>query len=277
MDNNNWIITSKILNIKFPHSIVHNKVRYVYGIRSVSDSGLTKFIPICHTFNESLVPISVNDTLINSDKSILIWNVIRDKEHYVFFVEHKSIHGKVHSCTFHKYIVKPDDLFKMDKYQVNSFPVKISKDYLIFNQCNNIYLASKLEKDINDPDYYWGKYLFEFYDEATDKLFKPLLGAQSRDNDKGHIIHSCSFNGKHYNVVFSIRKQIKSRSFKYCIYSAHTIDFRSFSEISEIKVHNDITSSKWYCYPDITDIILINQDDFGKSKPTLVASTVKMT
>ena len=84
---NNWIITSKIANIKFPHSIVHNGIRYVYGIRSIKlvDSGLTKFIPICHTYKGDMNLISVNDTLIDSDRSILIWNITRKGPHYVLF------------------------------------------------------------------------------------------------------------------------------------------------------------------------------------------------
>lgn len=271
--NNKWIVTSDIANIKFPHSIVYDQIRYIYGIRSIKlhDSGLTKFIPICHTYDGTLKPIAVNNTLMSNDKSVLIWKVFKKDSHIVFFVEHKSIDSKTHSCTFHKYIVEPDNLFefKMDQIKINEFPEKISKDYLIFNQIDGLYLASKLEPDESDPDYYWGKYLFEFYDETTNEIFKPA----NISDGKGQLIHFCTLINDCYNIVYSVRKQIKGRprEFTYTIYTAQTTDFRLFTEISEIKVNNDITDSIWYCYPDITDVILLNQDDFGKSKPTLVA------
>ena len=55
----------------------------------------------------------------------------------------------------------------------------------------------------------------------------------------------------------------------------NSLDLINFYNTKEIKVKNNLSSSKWYCYPEIFKknneyFILLNQDDFGKIKKTLI-------
>lgn len=171
------------------------------------------------------------------------------------------------------------------------------EDYLISTIFKNITISSKIEIDEERPDYYWGKYLFYFQNENKN-FYKPIFdNIVNYDKDKGHLIHyieekenidlykwefdndgNCVY--KKYFVIFSIRHKYESKDeYYYKIYSCYSDDLKYFYFTQEIQIHNKITNSNWYCYPEIFKkdykyFILLNQDDFGKEKETLVGELI---
>lgn len=56
---------------------------------------------------------------------------------------------------------------------------------------------------------------------------------------------------------------------------AESLDLIDFYHTKKIEIENYLSTSDWYCYPEIfvkdnEYFILLNQDDFGKNKKTLM-------
>ena len=90
---------------------------------------------------------------------------------------------------------------------------------------------------------------------------------------------NCVYN-KHF-VIFSIRHKFEKEPTKYYykIYSAYSDDLKYFYNTKEIKIENNITHTSWYCYPEIFKkdtkyYVLLNQDDFGAKKETLLGELI---
>jgi hypothetical protein len=86
---------------------------------------------------------------------------------------------------------------------------------------------------------------------------------------------------KKYIIIFSIRHKCEDNptNYYYKIYLSYTTDFKNFYDTREIEIQNNITTSKWYCYPEIFKennkyFVLLNQDDFGKEKETLIGEII---
>ena len=166
------------------------------------------------------------------------------------------------------------------------------QNYLFSKIKHNICFASKIEIDEERPNYYWGKYLFNFFNKNTNCFYKPIFDKiVDYKKDKGHLVHYIeelnttniymdTLNIKYF-IIFSIRHKYedKQTEYYYKIYLSYTNDFKNFYDTSEIEIQNNITNSKWYCYPEIFKLdnkyfVLLNQDDFGKEKETLVGELI---
>ena len=113
----------------------------------------------------------------------------------------------------------------------------------------------------------------------NNKQYQPTFDSiVEYSKDKGHLLHFIKEIEKDKNlIVFSIRhkEENKKNAYIYKIYSSYTEYFINFYYTKEIKFDNNITDSKWYCYPECFEengelFVLINQDDFGKNKKTLL-------
>lgn len=153
------------------------------------------------------------------------------------------------------------------------------ENHLISKIYNNFILSSKIEIDEERPEYYWCKYLFLFFKDK--KSYRPTFdNIVNYSKDKGHLLHYIEKNGEEYIIIFSIRHKYKDKNeYYYNIYSTKSLDLINFYDTKKIFINNNITNSKWYCYPEIfvknnEYYILLNQDDFGKNKKTLVGKLI---
>ena len=163
------------------------------------------------------------------------------------------------------------------KYEITDI---LFKDFIFENK--QYTLTSKIEIDVTNKQYFWGKYLFEFI--INNKITHPQFDAiVDYTADKGHILHNVEYNSNTdtHTILFSIRHKIISsvpNEYMYKIYSANTKDFIQFYDTKEVQfLHNtnDITS-KWFSYPhkftmnNNDEFIICNQDDFGKNSLLVV-------
>jgi len=288
-------ILKKIKNNKFSKIIEQNNLYYIYGIETINiNKNLNKFVIFFQVYDlnfEFIKKVYINH---NFNESTLIWEIFENKHEYIFLIEQKSVNLNIHQCKFYKYYIKKEYLedFKIEKIE------KIElENYLISTIHDNIFFSSKIEIDEERPDYYWGKYLFCFLDNKKD-FYKPIFDdIIDYNRDKGHIIHyieentnidlnKCEFDYdgncfyKKYFIIFSIRHKYENKNeYYYKIYSCYSDDLKYFYFAKEIKIENNITNSEWYCYPEIFKkddkyYILLNQDDFGKEKETLLGELI---
>jgi hypothetical protein len=260
-------------NIKFPKIIKINDYYLIFGIKNTVMQNLTKFNIFYTIYDKSFSFIRDCDIEYNFEKSTLIWEILEEPLYYIFLIEQKSIDLKKHSTQFYKYYVLKENV---ERFQVEKIECIALENHLISKIKNNIYFTSKISIDEERPDYYWGKYLFLFY---NNNHYQPTFDSMvDYSKDKGHLLHFIKeINKDKTLIVFSIRhkEENKKDSYIYKIYSSYTEDFINFYNTKEIKFYNNITDSKWYCYPECFEengelFVLINQDDFGKNKKTLL-------
>lgn len=171
-----------------------------------------------------------------------------------------------------------------------------NSENLLYFDTFNLKISSKIEKDEDNPNFFWGKYLFNFMD-MDNNFYKPEFDdIVNYSEDKGHILHYIEESNKKmvydfdnegnpvskkYFIIFSIRHKNKdnAKSYHYKIYSAYSDDLKYFYDTKEIEINNNLTDSKWYCYPEVLKkdnkyFVLLNQDDFGKEKKSLLGELI---
>jgi len=284
-------IIKTIENVKFPKLLRHNNLYYLFGIDSENvTTNVNKFILFYEIYDIDFNFIKKKYINHSFDKSTLIWDISENEEEYIFLIEQKSIDYYKHKTQCYKYFIKKRNIeqFKIEKIEKmdleNHLICKIYK--------KNIY-ASKIEIDEERPEYYWGKYLFCFQNDKND-FYKPTFdNIVNYNKDKGHLLHyiqeninidshKCNFDNdgnpviRKYFIIFSIRHKYDNQCTKYYykIYSAYSDDLIYFYDTKEIIINDNVSCSKWYCYPEIFTkndkyYILLCQDDFGKEKETL--------
>jgi hypothetical protein len=280
-------ILKKMNNNKFSNIIEINNHFYIFGIESININTLNKFILFYDIYTIDFKFIKKIKINYNFKESSLIWDIYEyNNNEYVFLIEQKSIDLINHRCKFYKYYINKENIqdFKINKIE----KIKL-EDHLISKIYNNYLLTSKIEIDEERPTYYWGKYLFYFQDE--NKIFyKPIFdNIVNYEKDKGHILHYIETLKKNndekiykkYFIVFSIRHKYEHEPIKYYykIYSAYSDDLKYFYNTKEIQIEDNISDSKWYCYPEISKkenkyYILMCQDDFGKEKESLLGELI---
>ena len=177
------LVQKKIKNIKFPKIIKENDYIYIYGIKSIQTNvvNINKFILQCFKYDTNFNFVKEIPIEYEFEKSTLIWNINKVNNDYEFLIEQKSININNHSSEYYKYIIDSN----IEKFIVKDI-IKIELDHLISNIYDNIIMASKIEKDEERPEYYWGKYLFAFY---KDNKILPKFDNIVNYKDKGHLIH----------------------------------------------------------------------------------------
>ena len=278
-------IIKKINNIKFPRILKRLNNYYIFGIVSKNvKNDMNKFVLFYEKYTSDFIFIEKKNISHSFETSSLIWDILEKDDEYIFLIEHKSIDMRLHTSSTFKYSIKKEDLevFKINKIE------KINMDNCLLSKIiNNTYLTSKIEIDEERPDYYWGKYLFHFQNENK-QFYRPEFDKiVNYQKDKGHLLHfieelyitNCCNNiiKKTNIVIFSIRHKVEENptNYYYKIYLSYTDNFKKFYNTKEIKIENNITNSNWYCYPEIFKqnnkyYILLNQNDFGKEKETLL-------
>ena len=291
------IINKKINNNKFCNIIYKNNLYYIFGIDSIQvDVNINKFILFYEIYDSNFDFINKVNVNYDFKESTLVWDILDFENEYVFLIEQKSVNINKHQCKFYKYFIKKENVeeFKVEKIE------KIElEDHLISTIFKNKILASKIITDEERPDYYWGKYLFYFQHENK-HFYKPFFDTiVNYDKDKGHLLHfieeinknidkhKWDFDNdgnpvyKKYFIIFSIRHKYEDEPTKYYykIYTAYSDDLKYFYDTKELQIEDNISESKWYCYPEIFKndnkyYVLMCQDDFGKKKQTLLGELI---
>ena len=290
----NIFLTKKINNNKFSKIINYNNLYYIFGIDSIKlEENLNKFVIFYENYDNNFDFIEKQYIDYNFKESTLIWDISSDNDNFIFIIEQKSVNLNKHQTKFYKYYIKKEHI---ELFQISKIEKLELENYLISKIFKNITLSSKIEVDEERPDYYWGKYLFHFMDENK-QFYRPSFdNIIDYSKDKGHLIHYIEETNKKmvydfdnegnpvsrkYFIIFSIRHKNKdnSKSYHYKIYSAYSDDLKYFYDTKEIQIKNNITESKWYCYPEVFKkdnkyYVLLNQDDFGKEKESLLGELI---
>ena len=174
------------------------------------------------------------------------------------------------------------DFTLIKKYDVTDFIFK----ELTYNDDHYLF-TSKIGKDHDNPDFFWGIYLFNIIKNGNSNrpAFDDIV---DYDRDKGHILHNVEYDEQteEYVMYFSIRhmvdKTIDESGFVYKIYVAKTKDLLNYYDTHEVQlIHKNVYNdklpdkSKWHSYPHYftdknNEYIICNQDDYGKSSTPLV-------
>uniref|UniRef100_A0A6C0LZ83 Uncharacterized protein n=1 Tax=viral metagenome TaxID=1070528 RepID=A0A6C0LZ83_9ZZZZ len=269
-------INKELAKIKFPRIVYYNDYYYIYGINSIIDNetNLNKFIIECFKYDTNMNLKKKINIRHKFESSTLIWQIMEEKNYFIFLIEQKSINKTKHSCKYYKYYIKKKNLENFEILKIEKLELE---NHLISKLYYNYILSSKIEVDKERPDYYWGKYLFSFikngnsYNPNFDKIV-------NYKTDKGHLLHYIEKKQDIYFIIFSIRHKHENKNeYYYNIYSSKSKDLINFYETKKVEIQNNISISNWYCYLEIfikndEYFILLNQDDFGKNKNTLIGN-----
>lgn len=265
-------IVKKIGNFKYPKTIFYNDSYYIFYIDPVSVNGKTKF-------NLKMVNYDLNFENILEERSynfdyqsVLIHTIFYDDGYYVILEDKTERDNLMFAKT---YLYRLNN--KMDFEYVKD--IDVNNNYLYYYFIDGTEIKSKVERDGNS---FWGKYLFNFCQNFD---YRPLFDFNvDYECDKGHMVHyiekldnewDFNYDGepyyRNYLMIFSIR-----RNDKYKLYSAYSEDLINFYDTKEIKIKGE---SEWYCYPNVIKngdkyYVLLNQDDFGKNKETVVGELI---
>ena len=273
------LIFKKLKNIKFSNIIHKNNSYFIYGIDSLHVSkNISKFIIFYEVYDNNFDFVKKVNINYDFKLSTLIWDIIENNIQYIFLIEQKSVNKNKHQSKFYKYYINKENI---EDFKVNKIEKIELENFLIFKIYKDKIISSKIEIDEERPDYYWGKYLFNFMDENKN-FYKPEFdNIVNYSKDKGHLIHFIENNNNTYLVIFSIRHKYKNdqKKYYYKIYSAYSDNLKKFYNTKEVKITNKLTSSEWYCYPEVFKkdnkyYVLLNQDDFGKEKESLLGELI---
>lgn len=278
--------TIKNLNIilRYPRLFTFNNKNYIIGGSVFNQKDNIKqycstIYEIDENFNiiiDSKKYLNISDLDMNNiNNSLWVRDInIDNKNNTIFFnVEFKK---NINNEYFEheNYLISTYDLSNFNiikKYDTTDFIFKIID--------NNIFLMSKIEKDEEFLDFFWGKYLFEFNIDNK-KCIPQFDNIINYQKDKGHLLHNVIKLNKDgtYLILFTIRHLINNDpDFIYKVYSAKTIDFIHFYETKEVIIENNINDTRWYSYPSLFEVnnkfyAVSNQNEFGKSKDVLLYS-----
>lgn len=286
-------------NNKFSKIILHENLYYIFGIESKEVTEyVNKYILFFDKYDMAFSFIERRYIQNDYEKSTLIKDILIENEYYVFLIEQKSIDVNKHFTSNFKYYIHKNNLetFIVEKNE----PLILENNLLISKIKDELIIASKIEIDEDRPDYYWGKYLFCFQ-KGDGKTYVPVFdNIVNYKKDKGHLMHYIEKNPQansykwdfdnngnivihKYFCMFSIRhvNEDDETKYNYQLYFAYTDDFHYFYNTSPIKIINTLTESNWYCYPEIFKrdgkyYVLMNQDDFGQKRETLLCEITGM-
>lgn len=281
-------ILKKINNIKCPKIINKNNFFYIFGMKIVNENIENKIVKFNlfyekYSLNFDFIEEKNIDFKYDNNYSFFIRDILEYNNEYIFLIENKSIDKHIQTTNHIKCFIKKEDL---ENFKINKIEKIDLENYLIFKIKYGIIFSSKIEIDEERPDYYWGKYLFNFRDE-NNYFYNPKFDKiVDYEKDKGHLLHyieelDINNPNKLYFIIFTIRHKLEDNptAYYYKIYLSYTHDFKNFFNTREIEIQNNITDSKWYCYPEIFKsngkfFVLLNQDDFGKEKDTLFGELI---
>jgi hypothetical protein len=270
-----FIIETELDNIKCPNFFIHNDIIYIFGINPLTTHKKTIFSIFLKKYDRYFNFIDKTDFVLDQLHSPMVRYIIKQNNDIIL-----SIEDKVNNDFFkvNTYLYNYD----IDKNNITLIKTIDNLDDLIINiYTDSHYFCSKIEIDEERPDYYWRKYLFNFKHE-NNTFYRPEFDSiVNYKKDKGHIIHFIDKSNDEYTIIFSIRHRVEEEPDKYFykIYYSKSKDLIYFYDTAEISIENNLTSSKWYCYPSIFKYdniyyLLLNQDDFGGKSNALVGKVI---
>jgi hypothetical protein len=158
------IIIKEIFNNKLNKYFCLNDKHYIFGAKIITNEGLTYFRPVMYRINDDYK--IVNEKMIEFNYSFLtsyfIRQVTEQKNYIRLIVESRTMHISEQCVINFEIKIKKN----LDEITINSITKlnTFENYYNIYTFSNNI-LSSKLEIDEERPDYYWGKYLFQFQND----------------------------------------------------------------------------------------------------------------
>jgi len=174
------------------------------------------------------------------------------------------------------------DFTFVQKYDVTDF---LFKD--LSYKDDQYLISSKIGKDEDNPDYFWGIYLFNIIKNGVH--IQPQFDAiVDYTIDKGHLVHNIEYDElrDEHTMYFTIRhmvdKSVDNSGFIYKIYRAETKDLINYYNTREVELVTnmygaDILPNKpnWHSYPHYfkkndVEYIICNQDDYGKYTEPLI-------
>jgi len=269
-------IENIIDNIKCPKSYIYKNIIYIFGIESICLNNKTSYNIILKIYDSRFNFIyqkTYKFEHLESSMVRCVYNVNSDDNIFVIINKHISSNNILNIITYlYKFDINDNTLVFEKK-------INTKENIILHYHINNYEFSSKIEIDEERPDYFWGKYLFLF--NINSLIYQPIFdNIVDYTKDKGHLLHYFEKLEKEYLIIFSIRhKEPESENYFYKIYNAKSQDLYNFYNTCEILIENTITESKWYCYPNILKTngeyyVLINQDDFGKTKKTLFGKII---
>lgn len=223
----------------------------------------SKFLKIngLNYLNNINISCWLRDIYIKNSKIYLLIELKENKNNKTFF--HNNI--LITTTNF--------NTFKIEKeYKNHDF---LFKEY----ETNNVnYLfTSKIETDKKNPNYFWGKYLFNIIQNNKEIIIPKFDNIVNYQHDKGHLLHNFYKKDNNYEILFSIRHKsnIHECGFIYKIYFSETKDLINYYNTREVCVDFDSFHYKWISYPhkfsfNNNDYIICNGDNFGKTETPII-------
>lgn len=257
------------IKLRNPKIIEFNDKLYLFGSKLNKKDGLKcQYLLFKYELSKDYDIIDNTQYQITFNDDINISNFLRnitiENDKLVLLIEDKINLGNTYKQLY--YLYNTFDIVNFSKETIN-----LGHDnFFYFGEYDKKKLCSKIEIDDEDPDFFWGKYLFYFMEENCN--FLPSFDScVSYEKDKGHVIHHVEEDKIHiiYTVLFSIRKKIKKNDYKYEIFITKTHDFKIFFDTKDVLLINN--ENKWHSYPCIFNFnnkkyLACNGDDFGKEK-----------
>jgi hypothetical protein len=275
------LTTIKNLDIILRYSRLFNfnNINYIIGSSVLNQNkNLKQYFPTFYKLDENF------NVVIDSKKYLnILQNEIKDINNSIWI---RDININDNIIYFNIELKKNinNDHFEHENYLISTNDLdnfNILKNYntsdFLFKTINEkIILISKIEKDEEFNDFFWGKYLFEFIID-NNKITPEFDNIVDYKKDKGHVLHNViKLEDNTFLMLFTIRHLINNDpDFIYKAYCAKTTDFIKFFDTKEVTIDNNINDTKWYSYPCLFEFnnkfyAVSNQDEFGKSKNVLL-------
>lgn len=254
----------QVFNEKTPPEVLHE----------CKENQINKYSEICYVLDNNFNIIEIRDDFCFDKKyknnimySTFIRNVVEKGGKLYFNVEFKeNINNKYFINNNKQFFTTDVVTFQLEKEYENTNFLYVDDKHILF--------TSKIEKDEQNPDYFWGKYLFEFI--HNDKKYNPYFDSVvDYKKDKGHKIHNIiQLNTNEYIMLFTIRHYLGNNEHKYEVYTSKTSDFVNFQETNLIEYERK-EQSLWLSYPHLFEynnkwFMISNQNDFGKWKEPII-------
>jgi hypothetical protein len=297
---------TQLPNTKFAVPLVVHEGVWIFSLRQCREGLFTRFAVTARLYSRSFEMLreAAVPELDSHNQSYLVWHARRvrgasaapDRSQHLLadlLVERKSVGTKsMQSVHMRVALQLGRQKLRVLRMEPLDAPGEASRGelgrLLFYPPTPQMRLSSTITKDPTRPHDYRGKYLFAF--RVNDTETTPTFDAHlDYATDKGQLLHwiKAEAGGPgRFRVVLSVRTMPHGDGVSvYSLYQATTTDFVAFTQTQPLTVVASKRASKhdapsrWYCYPQFFErdgriFAIVNQDDFGKAKPALVASVV---
>jgi hypothetical protein len=272
-----------ILGLRNPKIFLYNKKIYLIGSKKfMQKENITKYAIFISELDNNFNLLESTSKFIKIDNLDYLENIylsawVRDinvKDNICFLNIEIKENIQDQSFTHKNYLIETIDLREFNiikKYEFNDF---LFKEYV--NKKDEYLFTSFLSRDEEDKDYFWGKYLFNFFKNKK-QLIPKFDSIVNYSKDKGHLLHNLYEINNKFHILFSIRKKSKLHpsGFIYKIYFAESDDLENYYNTREVLVNFETVDYNWLSYPHWfyiggEDYIVCNGDNFGKTEYPII-------